>query len=63
MKSKQQEPKTTALQLEAGSILITPSVKMPNFTAEKNMFTAWYKKNNIFPNSDNCTGSESYINL
>uniref|UniRef100_A0A673GKP7 Membralin-like n=1 Tax=Sinocyclocheilus rhinocerous TaxID=307959 RepID=A0A673GKP7_9TELE len=33
---------------EAGSkresVPLTPHVKMPNFTAEKNMFTAWYKK-------------------
>ncbi len=30
--------------LQNGVSPITPHVKIPNFTAEKSMFTAWYKK-------------------
>ena len=29
---------------EVRQSLFTPVIKMPNFTAEINMFTAWYKK-------------------
>ncbi len=43
-------------------------VKMPNFTAETNMFTAWCKKMiliNIanFALHDNCEGGEFFYNL
>jgi len=36
-------------------ILMDPHVKMPNFTAEMNMFTAWYNLVSIAPHSGQLT--------